>query len=111
MYGLSDDAISAPSNQFLTLFYPTPTIMVHITASQRGTLIFVHNLRYAYSSPFGHINTQPLTLNGFYATLPTTKAATPSSSLRTSIFIVTPVFALNAIRTMAATFPPVIVLP
>jgi hypothetical protein len=40
-----------------------------------------------------------------------TKAATPSSSLLTSIFIVTPVLALNAIRIVAATFPPVIVLP
>jgi hypothetical protein len=46
-----------------------------------------------------------------HATLPTTNAATPSSSLRASIFIVTPVFALNAIRTIAATLPPLIVLP
>jgi hypothetical protein len=46
-----------------------------------------------------------------YATLPTTSAATPSSSLRASIFIVTPVLALNAMRTMAATLPPVIVFP
>jgi len=46
-----------------------------------------------------------------YATLPMTNAATPSSSLRTSIFIVTPVFALKAIRTMAATLPPVMVFP
>jgi hypothetical protein len=46
-----------------------------------------------------------------YATLPITNAATPSSSLRTSIFIVTPVFALKAIRTIAATLPPVIVFP
>ena len=46
-----------------------------------------------------------------HATLPMMSAATPSSSLRTSIFIVTPVFALYAIRTRAATFPPVMVLP
>lgn len=46
-----------------------------------------------------------------HATLPITSAATPSSSLLTSIFIVTPVFALNAIRTIAATLPLVIVLP
>ncbi len=46
-----------------------------------------------------------------YATLPTINAATPSSSLLASIFIVTPVLALNAIRTMAATLLPVTVLP
>lgn len=46
-----------------------------------------------------------------YATLPITSAATPSSSLLTSIFIVTPVFALNAILIVAATLPPVIVFP
>ena len=46
-----------------------------------------------------------------YATLPTTSAATPSSSLLASIFIVTPVLALNAILIVAATLPPVIVFP
>jgi hypothetical protein len=60
------------------------------------------------------VNIQSLFISAMpttYATLPTTSAATPSSSLRTSIFIVTPVFALNAMRTIAATLPPVIVLP
>lgn len=52
-----------------------------------------------------------LARKALYATLPITSAATPSSSLRASIFIVTPVFALYAIRTVAATLPPVIVLP
>jgi hypothetical protein len=45
------------------------------------------------------------------ATLPTTKGATPSSSERHLICTVTPVFAEYAIRIMAATFPPVTVLP
>jgi hypothetical protein len=46
-----------------------------------------------------------------YATLPMTNAATPSSSARHFICTVTPVFAEKAMRTMAATLPPVIVLP
>jgi hypothetical protein len=46
-----------------------------------------------------------------YDTLATTISAMPSSSLLTSIFIVTPLFALNAMRTIPATLPPVIVLP
>ena len=47
----------------------------------------------------------------FYETLPTSKAATPSSSLLTVIFVVTPLFAEYAIFTNAATLPPLRVLP
>ena len=47
----------------------------------------------------------------FHATDPTTKAANPVSSLRTVIFVVTPLLAEYAILTSAATFPPETVLP
>src|ERR1700712_376562 len=40
-----------------------------------------------------------------------TKAATPSSSLRTTILLVTPDFDEYAIRMLATTLPPVTVLP
>ena len=46
-----------------------------------------------------------------YATLPITKAASPSSSARTEILVVTPDLAEKAIFTSAATFPPYIDLP
>jgi hypothetical protein len=46
-----------------------------------------------------------------YVTLEMIIADNPSSSLRTVIFIVTPVFAENAILIKAATFPPITDLP
>ena len=49
--------------------------------------------------------------DGLYDTLPTSKAATPSSSLLTVIFVVTPLLAENAIFTCAATLPPPSVFP
>lgn len=45
------------------------------------------------------------------ATVESTSAETPSSSLLTVIFVVAPVFAEYAIFTIAATLPPVMVLP
>ena len=45
------------------------------------------------------------------ATEPTTNAATPSSSLRTVILVVTPDLDEYAIRTLAITLPPLTVLP
>lgn len=47
----------------------------------------------------------------FYSTDAMTKAATPSSSLRTVIFVVTPDLEEYAIRTLATTLPPFTVFP
>lgn len=47
----------------------------------------------------------------YYATDATTSPATPSSSLRTVIFVVTPDLAEYAIRTLATTLPPPTVFP
>ncbi len=47
----------------------------------------------------------------YHATVESTSAETPTSSLRTEIFVVAPVFAEYAILTIAATLPPVMVLP
>lgn len=46
-----------------------------------------------------------------YATDPITSAATPSSSARTMILVVTPDLAENAILMFATTLPPVTVFP
>lgn len=46
-----------------------------------------------------------------YATDAITRAATPSSSPRTVIFVVTPDFDENAMRIFATTLPPLTVLP
>lgn len=47
----------------------------------------------------------------YYATPPTTMAAKPSSSLLAVTLTVTPLLALNAMRTIAATLPPLTDLP
>ena len=62
-----------------------------------------------YQGPGGIRFTHARTL--LYDTLPTSKAAIPSSSLLTVIFVVTPLFAEKAIFTCAATFPPPRVFP
>jgi hypothetical protein len=46
-----------------------------------------------------------------YSTDPMTRAATPSSSLLTTILLVTPDFVEYAIRILATTLPPVTVFP
>lgn len=84
-------------------------------ASQNLTGAFSYALlSWPHSLPLvpnkANTNINPLMISS-YATLFTTKVATPSSSDRHLICTVTPVFAEYAILTIAATLPPVTVLP